>query len=202
MRSMVCLRFRTRDMNFPVIARLPPKGPPHASLNSQILRYVPAHRVRAWLSVVDDGMRAVIQRVREASVVVSEQCVGQVGAGLLILLGVGPEDTEAECRWLVHKVSQLRIFEDSDGKMNLSLLESGGEALVVSQFTLYACTRKGRRPSFNGAAHPGHAEPMYERFCALLEQSGVSRVATGVFGAHMDVRLLNDGPVTLIVDTP
>lgn len=190
------------DMNFLVTARSPPREGVLAWLNLRILRCAPVRRARVWPSVVDDDMRAVIQRVREASVVVSGECVGQVGGGLLILLGVGPDDTETECQWLVNKLSQLRIFEDEDGKMNLSLLESGGEALVVSQFTLYAQTRKGRRPSFNGAAHPSLAEPMYERFCALLKEIGVSKVATGVFGAHMDVRLLNDGPVTLIVDTP
>lgn len=147
-------------------------------------------------------MRAVIQRVREASVTVDGAVTGAISEGLLILLGVAPEDGQKECVWLASKVANLRIFEDNDGKMNGSLLDVGGAALVVSQFTLYADTRKGRRPHFLGAAPPEIAKPLYLQFCDVLQQQGVSSVARGVFGAHMDVRLLNDGPVTLIIDTP
>ena len=147
-------------------------------------------------------MRAVIQRVREASVTVGGEVVGQVGHGLLILLGVAPGDGPEQVAWLANKLAGLRIFEDDDGKMNLSLLDVGGEALVVSQFTLFGDTRKGRRPSFVGAAPPEHAEPTYEAFCDALSGLGVAQVARGRFGAHMHVALLNDGPVTLVVDTP
>ena len=147
-------------------------------------------------------MRAVIQRVSSASVTVDGQVTGEITKGLLILLGVAPNDGEKECQWLASKLVNLRIFSDLEGKMNDSLLDCGGGALVVSQFTLYGDTRKGRRPSFIGAAHPSIANPMYERFCDVLQAQGVKRVERGVFGAHMDVRLLNDGPVTLIVDTP
>ena len=147
-------------------------------------------------------MRAVIQRVSSASVTVDGQVTGEIAKGLLILLGVAPNDGEKECQWLASKLANLRIFSDLEGKMNDSLLDCGGGALVVSQFTLYGDTRKGRRPSFIGAAHPSIANPMYERFCDVLQAQGVKRVERGVFGAHMDVRLLNDGPVTLIVDTP
>lgn len=146
-------------------------------------------------------MRAVLQRVREASVTVEGQVTGAVGQGVLVLLGVGPEDADSEVAWLARKVAGLRIFEDADGKMNLDLRDVGGAALVVSQFTLYGDARKGRRPSFAKAARAEHAEPMYERFCEALAEQGVP-VARGVFGAHMDVRLLNDGPVTLILETP
>lgn len=147
-------------------------------------------------------MRAVIQRVREASVTVDGEVTGACGLGLLVLLGVGPGDGEAEAAWLARKLAGLRIFPDEQGRMNHGLVDIGGEALVVSQFTLYGDCRKGRRPSFVGAADPATAEPLYERFCELLLAEGVRGVGRGVFGAHMDVRLLNDGPVTLIVDTP
>ena len=147
-------------------------------------------------------MRAVIQRVSEASVTVDGHVTGSIQTGLLILLGVAPTDTEAQCQWMAKKLAHLRIFEDAQGKMNLSLLDTEGGALVVSQFTLYGDTRKGRRPNFMGAAPPAIANPLYERFCAVLETQGVSRVERGVFGAHMDVRLLNDGPVTLVLDSP
>lgn len=145
-------------------------------------------------------MRAVVQRVRRASVTVDEQTVGAIEAGVLILLGVAPEDGEDEARWLTQKIANLRIFEDEAGKMNLSLLDIGGGALVISQFTLYGDCRKGRRPSFVGAAHPDLAEPLYERFCALLGEVGVERVETGRFGAMMDVALVNAGPVTLVLE--
>lgn len=147
-------------------------------------------------------MRAVVQRVSRASVTVDGQVTGAIDQGLLILLGVAPDDGEDQCRWMASKLANLRIFEDDSGKMNRSLLDIGGGALVVSQFTLYGDVRKGRRPSFNGAAHPELAESVYERFCVVLEDQGVGRVQTGIFAAHMDVELLNDGPVTLLVDTP
>lgn len=127
--------------------------------------------------------------------------VGAISQGLLVLLGVGPDDGDAELVWMAKKVASLRIFADDAGKMNLDVRQVGGSVLVVSQFTLYGDTRKGRRPSFVGAAHPRHAEPMYERFCARLAEQGVP-VERGVFGADMKVRLLNDGPVTLVLDTP
>jgi D-aminoacyl-tRNA deacylase len=134
-------------------------------------------------------------------VTVDDNVVGSIGAGLLVLLGVGPNDGPKQSQWLARKLAGLRIFPDADDKMNLSLVDVGGAALVVSQFTLYGNCRKGRRPSFIGAAHPCHAEPTYEAFCDDLRAEGVV-VATGRFGAMMDVRLLNDGPVTLIIDSP
>ena len=147
-------------------------------------------------------MRAVIQRVSEASVSVDGEVVGAVGAGVLILLGVAPSDTEADGLWLARKIATLRIFADADGKMNLSLLDTAGGALVVSQFTLYGDCRKGRRPSFVSAAPPSHAEPLYETFIDQLAELGVVHVVSGIFGATMDVALHNDGPVTLVIDTP
>jgi D-tyrosyl-tRNA(Tyr) deacylase len=145
-------------------------------------------------------MRAIIQRVSEASVEVAGQIVGRTGPGLLVLLGVGKGDGEAEANLLAEKTAQLRIFADEAGKFNRSLLESGGGALVVSQFTLYADTRKGRRPSFIDAAPPELAAPLVERYCAVLRARGVA-VETGVFGAAMRVALVNDGPVTIALDT-
>jgi D-tyrosyl-tRNA(Tyr) deacylase len=147
-------------------------------------------------------MRAVVQRVSRASVTVGDEVVGAIGPGLLVLLGVAPTDTEEEGRWLAAKLASLRIFPDEQDKMNLSLLESGGEALVVSQFTLYGDTRKGRRPSFVAAAPPALAEPLYERFCEALAAEGVRQVARGRFGASMEVALVNHGPVTLILESP
>jgi D-tyrosyl-tRNA(Tyr) deacylase len=147
-------------------------------------------------------MRAVIQRVSEASVTVEGEVVGAIGTGVLVLLGVTDGDTDANARWLADKIAGLRIFEDDAGKMNLGLADIGGAALVVSQFTLYGDTRKGRRPSFVKAARPEVAEPLYEAFCGHLRRAGIAPVETGVFGAMMDVRLLNDGPVTLILDHP
>lgn len=146
-------------------------------------------------------MRAVLQRVSRASVTVDGRITGQVGTGVLVLLGVGPDDGTAQVDWLARKIAGLRIFEDEAGKMNHGLVDIGGGALVVSQFTLFGDTRKGRRPSFTRAAHPSHAEPLYEAFCDALAAQGV-RVGRGVFGAHMDVELVNDGPVTLILETP
>ncbi len=146
-------------------------------------------------------MRAVLQRVSRASVTVDGRVTGEVGRGVLVLLGVGPDDGAAQIQWLARKIAGLRIFEDAAGKMNLGLTDIGGGALVVSQFTLFGDTRKGRRPSFTGAAHPSLAEPLYEQFCEALAGEGVP-VGRGVFGAHMDVELVNDGPVTLILETP
>lgn len=145
-------------------------------------------------------MRAVLQRVGEASVAVGGEVRGAIGPGLLILLGVGEGDAEADARALAEKVVHLRIFEDDAGRFNRSLLEVGGAALVVSQFTLYADCRKGRRPSFTSAADPALAEALYEAFNEALRSKGIP-VETGVFGARMDVRLTNQGPVTLFLDT-
>lgn len=146
-------------------------------------------------------MRAVIQRVRRGVVSVEGEIVGEIGPGLVILVGITHTDGEAEARWLATKIAHLRIFEDEQGKFNRSLLDEGGGALVVSQFTLYADTRKGRRPSFTAASGPELAEPLYERFAELLRAAGVARVAMGRFGARMLVTIENDGPVTLVLDT-
>ncbi len=146
-------------------------------------------------------MRAVIQRVRSASVQVEGVQVGAIEQGLLVLLGIGPGDSAAEVRWMAHKIAGLRIFEDDSGRMNRSVLELGAAVLVVSQFTLYGDCRKGRRPSFVGAAPPEVAEPLYLAVCDALAASGL-QVERGRFGAHMVVQLLNDGPVTLILETP
>ena len=144
-------------------------------------------------------MRAVVQRVTQAAVTVDGEIVGSIGAGLLVLLGVGAGDTEAEARWLAHKVANLRIFSDAEGKMNLSVQAIGGSVLVVSQFTLYGDIRRGFRPSFTGAALPDVAAPLVEVFCAGLRAAEIP-VATGIFGAHMDVALVNDGPVTILLE--
>lgn len=144
-------------------------------------------------------MRALIQRVSRAAVEVERVCIGEIEGGLLILLGVRTGDTEAEAVQLAQKCAQLRIFEDDAGKMNRSLLDTGGAALVVSQFTLYADTRKGRRPSFGHAAPPAEAKRLYERFVQALRASGVS-CSTGQFQAEMKVSLINDGPVTLMLE--
>jgi D-tyrosyl-tRNA(Tyr) deacylase len=145
-------------------------------------------------------MRAVVQRVSKASVTVDGEVVGAIERGVAILLGVTHGDGEEQARWLAHKIAGLRIYEDAEGKMNLGLLDVGGEALVVSQFTLYGDCRKGRRPSFTDAARPEVAEPLCARFVELLRQAGVRRVESGVFGAHMMVEIHNDGPVTLILE--
>ena len=146
-------------------------------------------------------MRAVIQRVAEASVKIDDSVVGQISSGLLILLGVEEVDDEAEVEWLVRKVANMRIFEDEKGKMNRSLLDSDGEALVVSQFTLHASTKKGNRPSFIKAAKPAISEPLYESFVDSLGKQLGKSCATGEFGANMQVSLVNDGPVTIIIDS-
>jgi D-aminoacyl-tRNA deacylase len=144
-------------------------------------------------------VRAVVQRVSEARVVVDGRRVGEIGRGLAVLLGVARGDSEADAARLAGKVARLRIFEDEAGKFDRSLLDVAGEALVVSQFTLIADTRKGNRPSFTEAAPPEHAEPLYEAFCAALAELGVS-VARGTFGARMAVELANDGPVTIVLN--
>jgi D-tyrosyl-tRNA(Tyr) deacylase len=145
-------------------------------------------------------MRAVVQRVSRARVTVSEEVVGEIGPGLLILLGIARSDTPEQAEWLADKVLSLRIFEDEEGKMNRGLVEIRGEVLVVSQFTLYGDCRKGRRPSFVDAAPPELAIPLYERFIEAARAQGI-KTAMGRFGAMMDVELVNDGPVTLIVDS-
>ena len=145
-------------------------------------------------------MRAVLTRVRSASVTIDGELVGQIGKGFLILLGVGPEDTEKECRYLAEKALGLRVFEDENGKMNLGLSDVGGQVLVVSQFTLYGNCRKGRRPSFTDAANPDLGNRMYEKFLSYCEELGFPP-QHGRFGADMKVSSVNDGPVTLILDT-
>ncbi|MCQ6560903.1 D-aminoacyl-tRNA deacylase [Paenibacillus mendelii] len=145
-------------------------------------------------------MKVVVQRSKAASVTVSGENVGAIEQGLVLLVGITHEDTEADVRWMADKVAGLRIFEDENGKMNLSVLEIGGEILSVSQFTLYGDCRKGRRPNFMAAARPEQAEVLYEAFNEALRKTGL-RVATGRFGAMMDVQLVNWGPVTLIIDS-
>jgi D-aminoacyl-tRNA deacylase len=145
-------------------------------------------------------MRAVVQRVSRAEVRVEGKVAGAIGRGLLVLLGVAQGDDDEAARFLADKVAALRIFEDGAGKMNLALAEVGGSALVVSQFTLLGDTRKGNRPGFTAAAPPEAADALYQRFCALLREKGLT-VATGVFRAHMEVELVNEGPVTLLLDS-
>ena len=145
-------------------------------------------------------MRAVIQRVEKASVSVEGEIKGQIGAGFLVLIGVEEGDGDADFKYIADKVPNLRVFEDEQGKMNRSLLDVGGELLAVSQFTLLGDARGGRRPSFITAARPETADPMYERLVADWRARGI-RVETGVFGAHMKVSLINDGPVTILLDS-
>lgn len=145
-------------------------------------------------------MRAVVQRVTEASVSVDGNVVGAVGAGVMVLLGVAPSDGEAEVKWFADKIANLRIWPDDEGKMNRSLLDVGGQALVVSQFTLYGDARKGRRPSFIRAAQGAEADAIYQRCVEELSALGV-HCETGVFGAMMKVGLVNDGPVTILLDS-
>jgi D-tyrosyl-tRNA(Tyr) deacylase len=146
-------------------------------------------------------MRAVLQRVKTAKVEVAGRLTGEIGTGILVLLGVTHDDTEADIDWLTKKIVQLRIFNDAEGKMNLSLEDVGGGLLVVSQFTLYADAKKGNRPSYIRSAPPAVSVPLYERFLAVLRTRFQGPVATGEFGAMMDVSLLNDGPVTIILDS-
>lgn len=141
-------------------------------------------------------MRVVIQRVQQGKVIINGETVAVIQKGLVILLGIGPQDTEAEIAYLTEKIANLRIFEDEQGKTNRSVLDVGGEALVVSQFTLYADTRRGRRPSFTDAAPPELANPLVDQFAAQLRALGVP-TQTGQFGAHMQVALINDGPMTI-----
>jgi len=145
-------------------------------------------------------MRAVIQRVKESKVEVNGRTVGKIGTGLMVLLGVGEGDSKKDCDYLTNKIVHLRIFPDGNGLMNLSLMDTGGAALVVSQFTLWGDCRKGRRPSFTRAAQPEMAKELYEHFIRLLRKKGV-HVAAGQFQEMMDVSLINDGPVTLILDS-
>jgi D-tyrosyl-tRNA(Tyr) deacylase len=144
-------------------------------------------------------MKVVLQRVQHGQVSVEGRTVAQIGLGVVLLLGIGYQDSEEQASYLSEKIANLRIFEDQHGKINLSLLEVGGEAIVVSQFTLYADTRKGRRPSFTDAAPPEIARPLVDRFAAMLSAQGVP-TQTGEFGAHMQVEILNDGPVTILLE--
>ncbi|TFG80613.1 MAG: D-tyrosyl-tRNA(Tyr) deacylase [Spirochaetales bacterium] len=145
-------------------------------------------------------MRAVVQRIREGCVTVNGEMVGRIGRGLLVYLGVGKDDTESDASWLAEKICGLRIFEDDEGKMNLSVLDTGGGVLSISQFTLFADSRKGRRPSYNDAAEPVKAQALYEHFKSLVAGI-VPKTAAGIFGAVMDVAYVNEGPVTILLDT-
>lgn len=145
-------------------------------------------------------MRAVVQRVSEAKVTVDGELKGSIGPGYVVLLGVGREDDETDAKYLADKVAKLRVFEDKDGKMNLSIFDAGGEILTVSQFTLYGDARKGNRPGFGHAAPPQEGEALYLKFVEHLKERGL-KVAQGVFRAHMKVHLVNDGPVTILLDS-
>ena len=145
-------------------------------------------------------MKIVAQRVSRSSVTAGGKMIGEIGPGMCILVGVAPADTEREAVWTADRITDLRVFEDRDGKMNKSLLETRGEALVISQFTLYADCRKGRRPSFSGAASPDSAKALYESFANRMGERGIV-VRTGIFGADMKVEIVNEGPVTIILDT-
>lgn len=146
-------------------------------------------------------MRIVIQRVREASVTVEEQVVSSIGIGFLILLGIEAEDTAVDIEWLCGKISKLRVFSDEEGAMNRSIIDVDGDVIVVSQFTLHASTKKGNRPSFIKAARPDVAIPLYQQFVQQLQKDLNKKVQTGTFGAMMDVSLINDGPVTIVIDS-
>lgn len=145
-------------------------------------------------------MRSVVQRVNRARVTVDKELVGTIGPGVVVLLGIHTDDGEKEARWMADKILNLRIFEDKNGLMNRSLLDVGGEMLIVSQFTLYGDCRKGRRPGYSSAARPERAEPLYEHFVQTVKQLGIT-TATGRFQAMMQVELVNDGPVTLLLDS-
>jgi D-tyrosyl-tRNA(Tyr) deacylase len=146
-------------------------------------------------------MRAIIQRVQYARITINDSINRSIAGGICIFLGIENEDSTEDLTWLAAKIARLRIFDDGDGKMNLSLQDIDGEALVVSQFTLHASTKKGNRPSWIRAAEPQLAEPIYEQFVLHLQQQVKKTIATGEFGAHMNVELLNDGPVTIFIDT-
>lgn len=146
-------------------------------------------------------MKVVIQKVTQASVTVEQEVVGAIQEGLLLLVGVGPEDTAEDIDYLVRKISQMRIFEDEQGVMNLSVLDKGTEVLCVSQFTLLASTKKGNRPSYSQAARPEVALPLFNQFVDAMSQAIAKPVPTGVFGAHMDVALINNGPITILLDS-
>jgi D-tyrosyl-tRNA(Tyr) deacylase len=146
-------------------------------------------------------MRAVIQRVLEATVTIDGSVISRIGHGLLVLLGVEDADDDADVEWLAGKIARMRIFSDAGGKMNLSVVETGGAVMVVSQFTLHASTKKGNRPSFIRAAAPSRSEPLYEAFCAAMERESGSPVGRGVFGGEMKIALTNDGPVTILMDS-
>jgi D-tyrosyl-tRNA(Tyr) deacylase len=145
-------------------------------------------------------MRGVVQRVNRAQVTIHEEMIGSIRSGIVVLLGIHTDDGEREARWMADKIVNLRIFEDEQGLMNRSLLDVGGEMLIVSQFTLYGDCRKGRRPGYSAAARPEIAEPLYERFIQMVRQMGIT-TATGRFQAMMQVELVNDGPVTLLLDS-
>lgn len=146
-------------------------------------------------------MRAILQRVTNCSVTIDNQLKSQIGNGLLILLGIEENDTENDIDWLVKKIIQMRIFSDENGKMNLSVQDINGEILIVSQFTLFASTKKGNRPGFTRSAKPEIAIPLYEKFIAETEKNLDKKIQTGTFGADMKVQILNDGPVTIIIDS-
>ncbi len=146
-------------------------------------------------------MKAVVQRVLEAFVTIDGRAISRIGRGLLVLLGVEETDNAADADWLAGKIARMRIFGDAEGKMNLSVVETGGDVMVVSQFTLHASTKKGNRPSFLRAAAPAHSEPLYEEFCAAIERETDSTAARGVFGGEMKIALVNDGPVTIVIDS-
>lgn len=147
-------------------------------------------------------MRLVIQRVQSAAVTVAGRVTGQIGPGLLVLAGFAPTDSPSNLAWMARKLSQLRIFADEAGQMNRSVLDTGGQVLIVSQFTLLADARKGNRPSYAGAAPPAVAEPLYQQFIALVQDLLGQPVPRGIFGADMQVQLVNDGPVTIVLDSP
>lgn len=146
-------------------------------------------------------MRVVVQRVESANVKIDDALVGEIESGVLVLLGIEEADTEEDIQWLVGKISRMRIFDDADGVMNLSLIDTGKQALVVSQFTLHASTKKGNRPSYIKAAKPAFAKSMYQKFVQVLEKEINKPVPTGKFGAMMQVALVNDGPVTILIDS-
>jgi len=146
-------------------------------------------------------MRAVLQRVTQASCIVDEKITGEIKNGFLVLLGIEDADTDEDLQWLAQKITTMRVFGDENGLMNKALADAGGDILLISQFTLFASTKKGNRPGFTRAARPDKAIPMYEQMIKTLEELTCKKVATGIFGADMKISLLNDGPVTIIMDT-